>query len=53
MIDDALVLNPHIVTVTNVSNVASQDICRVPLSPLNPNSILYIPHCPHILISLN
>jgi len=47
MLDDALLLNPHGDTGTNRANVTSQGIGRVPLSPLNPNSILYTPHCPY------
>jgi len=53
MIDDALVLNPHLVTIDNGSIVTSQGIGSVPMSPLNPNFILHISYCPYTLVSLN
>ena len=37
------------VTVTNGSKVASQEISQVPLSHLNLNFVLYIPHYPYCL----
>jgi len=40
---------PHLVIVANGSKVASQGISQVPLSPLNLDCILYIPHCPYIV----
>jgi len=39
--------------VANGSNDAPQVIGQVPQSPLNLNFVLYIPHCPYNLVSLN
>jgi len=45
---------PHVVTIANGSKVAYQGVGQFSLSPsLNFNSVLFIPHCPYILISLN